>query len=148
MAVLSPGYHPMLHTAGSLERLLRAAGFGAVHVVREGETLHAAAGADAFAWDAAGALPDGAVARYLDERADTLATGLAARQGLLQQLANEAVNRGDAATAARALSAARRDAARPPRRGPRRRAGRRAAGQGRRLRRRVRRRRARRGAGR
>ena len=104
VAVLSPGYHPMLHTAGSLERLLRAAGFGAVHVVRDGETLHAAAAADAFAWDAAGALPDGAVARYLDERADTLATGLAARQGLLQQLANEAVNRGDAATAARALT--------------------------------------------
>ena len=117
----------MLHTAGSLERLLRAAA-SARHVVREGETLHAAAGADAFAWDAAGALPT-ARARYLDERADTLATGLAARQGLLQQLANEAVNRGDAATAARALNAARRDAARRPRRRPRRRAGRRAAGE-------------------
>ena len=104
VAILSPGYHPMLHTAGSLERLLRAAGFGDVHVLREGDTLHAAAAVDAVAWEPDGTLPDGAVPRYLDERADTLATGLAARQGLLQQLANEAVNRGDGATAARALA--------------------------------------------
>src|SRR5687768_6247932 len=37
VAVLSPGYHPMLHTAGSLERLLRAAGFGDVRIMREGD---------------------------------------------------------------------------------------------------------------
>jgi SAM-dependent methyltransferase len=103
VSILSPGYHPMLHTAGSLRRLLHEAGFGAVEVLREGDTLHAAASADRFAWDPEGTLPPDAITGYLRARPGELPVGSAARQGLLQQLANEAVNRGDTTTADTAL---------------------------------------------
>ena len=101
--ILSPGFHTMLHTVASLERLLRAAGFDDIHVQAEGDTLRAAASDRILAWHPIAVLPPALVAEYLDRRAVTLAADSPARVGLLQRGAEAALMRGDLAGARRVL---------------------------------------------
>jgi SAM-dependent methyltransferase len=96
MATLSPGYHTMIHTSASLERCLRQAGFEQVRVLRDGDTLHAAASDAPFDWHVDAVIPPEQLEQYLRERASGLSAGAATRLGLLQQLLNHLVNRGDA----------------------------------------------------
>jgi SAM-dependent methyltransferase len=95
LATLSPGYHAMLHTAASLEATLRRAGFSAVAVCREGDTLHAGAATGRLDWDADGKLSEREISDYLRDRVETLEIGSATRLGLLQQLVNVALNADD-----------------------------------------------------
>lgn len=99
IASLSPGYHTMIHTAASLERTLRAAGFTDVRVLRDGDTLHAAASTAPLRWTEDARIDPARLLRYLRERVAALPRASAARLGMAQQLVNETVNAGDAADA-------------------------------------------------
>lgn len=101
---LSPGFHTMIHSAVSLERTLRDAGFTSVAVMREGDTLHAAAATGPLHWEPGATLSTDQVDGYLSARAAELPAGSAARLGLLQQLANNALNRADPVAARAALT--------------------------------------------
>lgn len=105
LSVLSPGYHALVHTTASLEHVLRTAGFTEVHVHRRGDTLHAAAATVSVAWDPEAVPCDDTIAEYLRQRTAALPAGGAARLGLLQQLVNLSVNRGDRDGARAALVA-------------------------------------------
>jgi SAM-dependent methyltransferase len=102
-ASLAPGFHTMLHTRASLDRTLRRAGFTEVRSLRDGDTLHAAASGTALAWSEDATLDPEDIVGYLHERAAGLPVDSAVRLGLLQQLANWAVNEGETAEAHWAL---------------------------------------------
>jgi SAM-dependent methyltransferase len=103
-AMLSPGFHTMLHTPVSLERALREAGFTEARVLALDDTLHAAASDSSLHWDPAGTLDPADVAAYVRDRPQTLPVDGAARLGLLQRHANRVVADGDATTAREALA--------------------------------------------
>ncbi len=102
-AMLSPGFHTMLHTADSLAFALRAAGFVEVEVVVRDTTLHAAAAMRPFGWKPDATLPTELLRDYARDRARGLPGASAARLGLTQAWADGAAAAGDLPATAAAL---------------------------------------------
>ncbi len=103
--LLSVGYHTILHTASSLEAVLRRAGFTEVEVVAEGPSLRARAGMSRTGWGHLGPEADMLYRSYLDHliKLPDISTDLAL--GATSRLYRSNVNAGDLAAAEAAYAA-------------------------------------------
>jgi SAM-dependent methyltransferase len=103
-AMLSPGFHPVLHSATSLQLVLAEAGFDEIEIITRDDTLHAAASDRPFRWEPDAELSSASVTAYLRGRSKTLPHGCAARLGTAQALASHALALHDLDMAGAALA--------------------------------------------